>query len=390
MRYLERRAGERLGQLAKTFPAVLVYGPRQCGKTVLVRHLYPAWRHVDLERPADHDMVRADLEGFFQAHTRRVVIDEAQRIPEIFPVLRHVIDRGGGKGRFILLGSASPSLVRGISESLAGRIGFLELTPLRTVELSGRRQSARDRWFWGGFPPVHALPGARARADWLDGYVSTFLERDLPALGLRLPPERLRTLWTMLTHVHGRLLNVSDLARSLAVSSPTVSSYLDVLEGAFMVRRLPPFHANVQKRLSKSPKVYIRDTGLLHFLAGLRSRSALDTWAYRGASFEGLVVEELATLAQERITRPLVAHWRTLAGAEVDLLIDNGRRLFPIEIKLGASVDSYSVAGLRQCMKDLGLEKGWVVYTGKERRRIGKGIEVIPWDEIARSGFDFG
>ncbi|MBN1422576.1 MAG: DUF4143 domain-containing protein [Planctomycetes bacterium] len=136
--------------------------------------------------------------------------------------------------------------------------------------------------------------------------------------------------------------------------------------------------------------LYIRDRGLLHFLAGLRNVSALGTWAYRGASFEGLVVEELATLAQERITRPLVAHWRTLAGAEVDLLIGNGRKLFPIEIKLGASVDSRAVAGLRQCMKDLGLEKGWVVYTGKERRSIGKGIEVIPWDEIARNGFAFG
>ncbi|MBN1422903.1 MAG: ATP-binding protein [Planctomycetes bacterium] len=255
MRFWRRRGGERLGQLAKTFPAVLVYGPRQCGKTMLVRHLYPEWRHVDLERPADHDMLRADLEGFFEAHPRRVVIDEAQRIPEIFPLLRHVIDRGRAKGRFILLGSASPPLVRSISESLAGRIGLLELTPFRAVEVSGRPRAARDRWFWGGFPPVHALSSARARADWLDGYVSTFLERDLPAVGLRLPPERLRRLWTMLTHVHGRPLNASDLARSLAVSSPTVSNYLDVLEGAFMIRRVPPFHANVRKRLAKSPKV---------------------------------------------------------------------------------------------------------------------------------------
>ncbi len=355
----------------------------------MVRSLYPRWHHVDLERPADLGSLTADLEGFFDVNPRRVVIDEAQRLPEIFPVLRHVIDRSPGTGRFILLGSASPELLRSTSETLAGRVGLLELTPFRASELAGGPHSA-DRWFWGGYPPVHGLRGARARGEWLDGYVSTFLERDLPGLGLHLSSQRLRVLWTMLTHVHGNLLNVSDLARSLAVSAHTVASHLDVLESTSMIRRLPPFHANVQKRLTKSPKLYVRDTGLLHFLAGLRRPAELETWHRRGSSFEGLVVEELAALAAERLVRPELFFWRTQAGAEVDLLIVSGARILPVEVKLGAAVDRHAVAGLRQCMKDLSLKRGWVVATATERRAIGAGIEVIPWKDIARGAVDLG
>jgi len=269
-----------------------------------------------------------------------------------------------------------------VSETLAGRVALLELTPFLASELAGTAR-ADDRWFWGGFPPIHALRDTRARGEWFNAYVSTFLERDLPALGLGLPARRLRTLWTMLTHVHGNLLNVSDLARSLAVSSHTVAGDLDVLEGAYMIRRLYPYHANVQKRLTKSPKLYLRDTGLLHFLAGLRQPRELATWPKRGASFEGLVIEELAGLAARRLVRPEIFFWRTHAGAEVDLLIADGRHILPIEIKLGAAVDHYAVAGLRQCMKDLGLRRGWVASTARERRRLSPGIEIIPWADVA-------
>ena len=389
MEFVQRRDADRLRRLLRAFPAVLVVGPRQCGKSTLVRRLYPDWSHIDLERPADAGILEADIEGFFQAHPRRVVIDEAQRLPALFPPLRHVIDRAPAKGRFLLLGSASPALLQTAAETLAGRVGLLELTPFRAVELSGMPH-ARDRWFCGGYPPVHALRGVQARGAWLDSYVSTFLERDLPALGLRLPPRRLRHLWTMLTHMHGNLLNVSDLARSLTVSAPTVSHYLDVLEGAFMIRRLPPHHANVQKRLTKSAKVYIRDTGILHFLAGLRRPEELRTWPRRGQSFEGLVVEEIIALAAERIVRPLIAFWRTQAGAEVDLLIGDGRRLLPIEVKLSASVDRYAVVGLRQCMKDLGLKRGWVICNAAEQRTMGGGIEIIPWADAASGRVDLG
>jgi predicted AAA+ superfamily ATPase len=325
----------------------------------------------------------ADLEGFLAANPRRVAIDEAQRTPELFPVLRHVVDRTGGRGRFVLLGSASPALIATASETLAGRIGFLELTPFLASELVGT-PFARDRWFWGGYPPVLGLRDARARAEWLESYVSTFLERELPLLGLRLPAPRLRTLWTMLTHVHGHLLNVSDLARSLTVSAHTVNDHLDVLEATFMVRRLQPYHANVQKRLTKSAKIYIRDSGLLHLLAGLRRLSDLDARPRRGHSFEGLVVEELAMLASERMVRPQVFFWRTQAGAEVDLLIVDGRRVLPIEVKLGTAVGRHDVAGLKQCMKDLSLKQGWVVYTGTERRSLGREIELVPWTDVTR------
>ena len=380
---------KRLRSLLRTFPCVLVLGPRQCGKSTLVRHVLPRWKHMDLERPADYSLLEADLEGFFDAYPQQVVIDEAQRLPSLFPLLRHVIDRNSRKGRFVLLGSASPQLTRGVSETLAGRVGILELTPFRAAELADT-QHTRHRWFFGGYPPVHELRGFAARVDWLDGYVTTFLERDIPTLGLNLPAARLRRLWTMLTHVHGSLLNVSDLARSLVVSTHTVNHYLDVLEGAFLIRRLPPLHANLQKRLTKSPKLYIRDSGILHFLAGLRRPPDLETWPKRGHSFEGLVVEEITALAAQHLTRPELCFWRTQAGAEVDLVLQHRGNWIPIEIKLGAAVDRYAVAGLRQFMKDFEVARGWVVANASERRRMGADIEIVPWQEVVAGGEDFG
>lgn len=387
VKIIRRAITDRMERLLREFPAVLVVGPRQCGKSTLVRSLRPDWFHLDLERPADLALLQADLEGFLHQNPRHVAIDEAQRFPALFPALRHFIDRGSGNGRYILTGSASPALMSTVSESLAGRVGLIELTPFRASELPSGRATA-SRWFWGGYPPVHARTSNVARSDWLDGYVTTFLERDLPSLGVRLPPARLRTLWTMLTHVHGNLLNLSDLARSLGVSYHTVASDLDVLEQTFLVRRLSPYFANVQKRLTKSPKIYVRDSGLLHFLAGLREKDELATWSRRGASFEGLVIEELVAWASDRLIRPQPFFWRTQAGAEVDLLLVHGRRIAPIEIKLGSTIEPRTLLGIRQCMADLDLKRGFVVYTGEERRSIGSSIELLPWEAIVAGDLD--
>lgn len=389
MKFVPRGVERRLSKQLGTFPCVLLLGPRQCGKSTLAEHHCRGWLRMDLERPADLGALSGDIEGFLNANPRRVVIDEAQRLPALFPALRHVIDRSRTKGRYLLLGSASPPLLRTASESLAGRVGFVELAPFSSAELHGARGAA-DRWFWGGLPPVHQLRSNDRRSAWLDAYVATFLERDLPGLGVRIEPARLRLLWTMLTHVHGQLLNVSDLARSLSVSSHTVDDHLDVLESAFMIRRLRPFHANVQKRLTKSPKIYVRDTGILHFLAGLRAPRELLTWPKRGASFESLVVEEIVALAKERAVRPEFHFWRTQAGAEVDLLVVDGRRIVPIEIKLGTAVDSRELLGLRHCMQDLGLERGWVIAGGGEPRALPGNIQVVPWSDVVSRKAHFG
>lgn len=382
MKWIAREAAARLRDLLGRFPAVLIYGPRQCGKSSLVRKALAAWQHIDLERPSDASLLAADLEGFLAANPRQLAIDEAQRFPALFPALRQAIDSQRGNGRYVLTGSASPALLRTASESLAGRIGLLELTPFGLSELAGTARAAA-RWFWGGFPAVLGGRSTAARRDWLDSYLRTILERDLPALGVRLPATRLGALLKMLTHVHGNLLNAADLARSLGVSPHTVAGDLDVLEGTFFVRRLQPYFANVQKRLSKSPKIYLRDSGLLHHLAGLRESAELATWNRRGASFEGLVIEELIRRAALERPGTEAFFWRTSAGAEVDLLLVQGQSITPVEIKLGAEVRPQSLAALRQCMSDLGLERGYVVSSAAEPRKLGRGIEVLSWETLA-------
>lgn len=384
---IRRDEAATLRSYLRTFPVVLVAGPRQSGKTTLVRGELPGWRYLDLENTTDFDLLTSDPEGFLAANPGKLIIDEAQHYPELFPILRGFVDRKRRLGSFVLTGSAMPPLMKQAGESLAGRIGTLEMSPFGSSELSAQPRWLAQRWFWGGYPPLFAVGAAHRKTAWLEQYVRTFLERDIPSFGIRVAPVRLRKLWTMLAHVHGGLLNISDLARSLDLGVPAIGHHLDILESAFMIRRLQPYHANVSKRLVKSPKLYIRDTGLLHHLAGLRKPQDLETWPGRGLSWESYVLEELIRRAKLRWPAPGCYFWRTQAGAEADLLIENGRTRMAIEIKSSASLPSKSLLGIRQCMKDLGLRSGFVVYRGDRVLRVAPGLSAIPWSQLEKKGF---
>jgi len=376
-----------LDQLQR-WPAVTVLGPRQCGKTTFIRDALPEWTYLDLERPSDAAPLLADPEGRIGQLGDRVIFDEAQRAPLLFEVLRGVIDRRRSRrGAYILLGSASPRLVSGVSESLAGRTAFLDLPPFRWNEVHAARRNTRlaDLWLKGGFPSAFLARSDHARTEWLDAYTRAFIERDLPVLGVDVSAARMRQLWTMLAHSHGGLWNASALAASLGVSYHTVNRYVDVLEQTFLVRKLPPFFANIKKRLVKSPKIYLRDSGLLHTFLGVTSARALHVHPGRGLSWEGFIIDELIT-AFER-TRPgaRAYFWRTATGTEVDLLINDGRRQVPFEIKLHSSPTLADAQGVVSCMADLGLRRGYVIYPGDTSYSLGNNIVALPAADVLGS-----
>jgi predicted AAA+ superfamily ATPase len=363
-----RLASKRLLALLRQFPAVAILGARQVGKSTLARNALPGFSLLDLEDPGDFRRLAADP-AFALGQQRRLVVDEAQRLPELFPVLRSFLDRHP-RHKVVLLGSASPGLVRQISESLAGRLGMLELGGISLFEAEADRL-----WVEGGFPRVHWSRPRAKPADWYPAYLRTCLERDVPQLGYRVSSVRMRNLLTIVANGQGSVSNLSELGAALGLNYHSVSHLLDIFEGIFLVRRLPPFFANVRKRLVKSPKLYVRDTGLLHTLLGIPfTRRALLAHPKAGASFETFAIEQI--LQHARLADPSAEgfFYRTHGGVEVDLVLRLRGRLLPIEIKLG--VTPPATRNLERCMQDLATPGGWVVNLSEGPLEIARGVRM--------------
>lgn len=368
-------------------PAVALLGPRQAGKTTLAlgvgeqafkeglggrrfRSIY-----LDLESPSDRQKL-TDPEAYLAQHADKLVIlDEVQQMPALFQVLRGLIDQGRrqglGVGRFLLLGSATGELLRQSSESLAGRVAYLELPALQLLEVGADQQDAL--WLRGGFPDSFLASSLAKSLTWRQNLIKTYLERDIPSLGTRIPAETLRRMWTMLAHQQGGLLDVSQLCKNLLLDAKTVHRYLDMLVDLMLLRRVPPWHSNTGKRLVKSPKVYVRDSGLVHALLGISTHDALLSHPVVGNSWEGFALENLMNAAPLNTSS---GFYRTSNGAEVDLLLDMpGHGLWAMEVKRGAA--SKPRRGFYSACEDLKPVKRWLVYPGSETYPVGDGVQVI-------------
>jgi len=378
-RVIERKKDATLVHTAlRRSRVVALLGARQCGKTTLARQLVPSDspNYFDLEDPqslarlSEPEMALRPLRGV-------VVIDEIQRRPDLFPLLRVLADRSPLPARFLVLGSASPDLLRQSSESLAGRIETVPLEGFRLADLGAAAQNRH--WVRGGFPLAYMPRREEDSLVWRRQFLQTFLERDMPQLGINIPSTTLRRFWNMVAHYHGQIWNGSELARALTVNESTVRRYLDLMTGVFMLRQLPPWFENIGKRQVKAPKVYVRDTGLLHTLLGIVNRRTLEHHPKVGASWEGYAVEEVL-----KAFRPDDAYyWATHNGAEIDLvLFKNGRRI-GVECKRGDA--PVLTPSMRIALADLKLDQLFVVYPGEKKYSLGKNVEVIPLPEFVEA-----
>ncbi|MCY4212879.1 MAG: ATP-binding protein [Gammaproteobacteria bacterium] len=379
---IERLLASKLMRLLQTFPAVGLLGPRQVGKTTLAQAMATSANslYLDLENPADLEKL-ANARGYLESRRGRlVVLDEVQRAPGLFQILRGVIDEriqlGEPAGQFLLLGSASNELLRQSGESLAGRIAYIELSSLDVREVHPADQNRL--WIRGGFPRAFLAEDDEASAMWREQFIRTYLERDVPALGPRIPAETLRRFWTMLAHGQGGLFNAAGLARSLAVDGKTVAKYLDLMADLLLVRRLPPLHANVRKRLVKSPKIYVRDSGIAHTLLRLDDEESVLGHPVAGKSWEGFAIETLLRAAPDRTQ---ASFYRTATGVEADLVLEMpGGRLWVAEIKRSAArVDR----GLRTALDDLKPDRAFIVNTSDERYPVEAGVEAMGLRQMA-------
>jgi uncharacterized protein len=362
----------------RQFRITALLGPRQCGKTTLAREFAVSPEaYFDLEDPVDLARLEAPRQTL-GALTGLVVIDEVQRRPDLFPLLRVLADRRGTPARFLILGSASLDLVSGVSESLAGRVGFVDLAGFDATEVGMDRLGSV--WLRGGFPESYLSKTDEASLAWRQQFMRTLLTRDLPQLGISIPAEQLRRFWLMLAHHHGQLWNASEIAGSLGVTYKTAQRYLDILAGTFMIRTLPSWTENLGKRVRKAPKIYLRDTGLLHALLGIRSTRDLQGHPKLGASWEGLAIEHVLRVVREQPGEAF--HWGTHAGAELDLLVVRGDRRWGFECKYADA--PRATRSMRVALEDLGLERLFVLYPGEKDYALDERIQVLAFANVAR------
>jgi len=364
--------------------AVALIGPRQVGKTTLAHAIAEGTDALYLDLEARVDRGKLADPALFLSHyeDRLVILDEIHRVPELFAALRGLIDKGRRRGRrhgrFLLLGSASIELLRQSSESLAGRIAFVDMGTLNVLETGPA--TTTTLWVRGGFPDSFLAASDEDSLAWREAFIQTYLERDVPQFGPRIPAETLARLWTMLAHGQGTLLNASQLATALAVSAPTVARYIDLLADLLLVRRLPPLHANTRKRLVKAPKVYLRDSGLVHALLRLESHDDIAGHPVVGASWEGFVIENLLAVAPPRT---LASFFRTSAGAEIDLVLElPGKQRWAIEIK--RSLSAHPEKGFYIASEDIKATRGFVVHAGEDSYPVSKDVEAVGLQEMAK------
>jgi uncharacterized protein len=376
---VERRVTQHVEQALHRQAAVALIGPRQAGKTTLALQIASTRKaiYLDLESSEDRARLSDPLLFFEHMQDRLVILDEIHRAPELFPILRGVIDKGRqagkGTGRFLILGSASLDLLRHSGESLAGRIAYVDLTPLTALEIENDLKHRERLWLRGGFPGSYLAASDRDSLALRKDFIRTYLERDVPMFGPRIPAETMGRLWTMLAHRQGSLLNASELGRSLAISTQSVTRYIDLLADLLLVRRLPPYHANIGKRLVKSPKVFVRDSGLVHALLGIATLEDLAGHPVVGMSWEGFVVETLLSVLPWRAQ---AFFYRTAIGAEIDLLVQQGDgTLWAIEVK--RSLAGHVERGFHTARGDVRPARAFVVHAGEDCFPLTEGVEAL-------------